>query len=62
VRVIVDRDLCDNHGLCAITAPDVFELDDEGKLVHREEVDESLRSAVEEAADGCPLQAISIAD
>ena len=61
IKVVVDRDLCQDHGQCVFAAPQVFELDEEGKLVVlQEEVDESLRDAVEEAADVCPVQAITI--
>lgn len=61
LKVIVDKDLCQDHGQCVFAAPDVFELDDEGHLVVlAEEPDESLRTAVEDAADVCPVQAIRI--
>ena len=61
IRVIVDRDVCQNHGQCVFAAPQVFELDEEGELVVLDdEPDESLRDAVEEAADVCPVQAITI--
>jgi ferredoxin len=32
LRVVVDRDLCDSHGLCAASAPEVFELGDDDQL------------------------------
>jgi ferredoxin len=61
LRVIVDRDICQNHGQCVFAAPQVFELDEEGELVLLDdEPDESLRAAVEEASDVCPTQAITI--
>jgi len=61
IKVIVDRDVCQNHGQCVFAAPQVFEVDEEGELVVLdEEPDESLREAVEEAADVCPVQAITI--
>jgi len=61
IRVVVDRDVCQDHGQCVFAAPQVFELDEEGKLVVlQDEVDESLRDNVEEAADVCPVQAITI--
>jgi ferredoxin len=61
IRVVVDRDVCQDHGQCVFAAPQVFELDEEGKLVVlQDEVDESLRDVVEEAADVCPVQAITI--
>ncbi len=62
MRVVVDPAKCADHGQCVFAAPEVFQLDDDGKLVYQQDVDESLRDAVEEAADVCPLQAISIED
>jgi ferredoxin len=63
IKVVVDRDLCQDHGQCVFAAPQVFELDEEGTLVVlQEEVGEDLRDAVEEAADVCPVQAITIED
>jgi ferredoxin len=61
LKVIVDRDVCQNHGQCVFAAPQVFELDEEGELmVLDDEPDESLRAPVEEAADVCPTQAITL--
>ena len=61
IKVVVDRDLCQNHGQCVFAAPQVFELDDEDELVVlQDEVGEDLRANVEEAADVCPTQAITI--
>ena len=61
ITVRVDRDVCQDHGQCVFAAPQVFELDEEGELVVLDdEPDESLRDAVEEAADVCPVQAITI--
>ena len=63
MKVYVDRDKCADHGQCVFAAPDVFQLDPEGKLVYdAHELDEDQRDAVEEAADVCPLQAITIED
>jgi ferredoxin len=62
MRVVVDPAKCADHGQCVFAAPEVFQLDDDGKLVYQQDVDESLRDAVEEAADVCPLQAITIED
>jgi ferredoxin len=61
IKVLVDMDVCQNHGQCVFSAPQVFELDDDGTLVVLQgEVGEDLRDAVEEAADVCPVQAITI--
>jgi ferredoxin len=61
IKVVVDLDVCQNHGQCVFSAPQVFELDDDGDLVQLQaEVGDDLRDAVEEAADVCPVQAITI--
>ena len=61
IKVVVDLDLCQNHGQCVFAAPQVFELDEEGELVVlQDEVGEDLRANVEEAADVCPTQAITV--
>ena len=62
IRVVVDRDICQDHGQCVFAAPQVFELDDDGKLdvSSRTRSTRTLRANVEEAADVCPAQAITI--
>ncbi|MGW7414046.1 ferredoxin [Streptomyces sp. NPDC054863] len=62
MKVVVDIDICKDHGQCVFAAPEVFQLDDGGKLVYVAQPDESLREDVEDAADVCPLQAITIED
>lgn len=60
MKIIVDMNLCQDHGQCAIAAPDVFRMNDEGKLEYEELADDARRLEVEEAADVCPVQAILI--
>lgn len=62
MRVTVDLDLCQDHGQCAIAAPVVFQMNDDGKLVYDGTPDDSQRFEVEQAADVCPVQAILIGD
>jgi ferredoxin len=62
MRVSVDFKLCADHGQCAIAAPDIFRIDDEGHLVFEENPDRALRADAEDAADACPEQAITIFD
>lgn len=62
MHVSVDRVKCDNHGQCTFSAPTVFRLNNAGILEYDENVDDSLRADVEEAADVCPMQAIIITD
>ena len=62
MHVVVDLNLCKDHGQCVIAAPEIFTLDDNGKLVYIEDPDDSLLPAAEDAADVCPEQAITIED
>jgi ferredoxin len=63
MRVIVDLTICDLHGLCVDTAPEVFEIADDGALkVLLESPPEEMRSRVEKAARECPTGAITIVD
>ena len=60
-KVVVDLDVCQDHGQCVFAAPEVFQLDDAGRLVVlAEEPDDALRARCEDAADVCPVQAITI--
>ncbi|WP_460062417.1 ferredoxin [Streptomyces sp. YKOK-I1] len=60
MKVVVDMNKCQDHGQCVFAAPDVFQLDDNGRLAYVSDPDDALRDEVEEAADVCPLQAIRI--
>ncbi len=69
MRVRVDLIKCQDHGQCVYSAPEVFSLDDDGKLALRHqasdewesgELDDGMRDDLEEAADVCPMQAISV--
>lgn len=58
MKISVDRIKCQNHGLCAISAPSHFELDTAGELQYHESFDEEHIDDIEDAIDSCPLQAI----
>jgi ferredoxin len=62
VRVHVDRGKCAVHGQRAYAAPEVFEIGEDGELVFQAEPGPGQREAVEEAADVCPMQAITVED
>lgn len=55
---VVDKDLCIGCGLCPSIAPEVFEMEDDGKAVAI--VAETSDPAAQEAADSCPVAAISL--
>jgi ferredoxin len=60
MKVIVDMNLCQDHGQCAIAAPEVFRINDDGKLEYDATPGDAMRDFVEEAADVCPVQAILV--
>jgi ferredoxin len=62
MHVTVDLSLCQDHGQCAIAAPEVFRIDDDGKLQYDGDPDDAMLDFVEEAADVCPVQAILVGD
>jgi ferredoxin len=62
VRVHGDLARCEAHGICETLAPEVFQLDDDDVLHYDPRPDEALRSKVEQAIAGCPVQAIRLED
>ncbi len=59
IQVTVDRALCIGSGDCVDTAPDVFQLDDEGKSVVLDP-DAAGTDEIVEAAQNCPVTAIFV--
>ena len=60
-RLIADRDTCQGYGNCITGAPDVYDIDDDGKVVLLvETIEDSDRARVAEAARSCPVSALSI--
>lgn len=63
MRVKVDWERCQGHGVCAGEAPEVFALRDDGELeLLQEQPPEALRAKVESAVRFCPTQAIAISE
>ena len=63
MRVVVDRDLCQGHGVCESEAPDVFSVDKAGNLtVLDESPPDTRRAQVEQAVKFCPTHALRIED
>jgi len=61
MRAKVDADLCTACGLCEEIAPEVFEANEEGiAQVKVDEIPEELQESAQEAADQCPVEAITI--
>ena len=61
MKVIADYDRCEGHGLCTHEAPDIFELDDDGDLVHHFEgtdIPADQHDAASSAVSACPVAAL----
>jgi ferredoxin len=61
VKIVVDRDLCEGHGMCEAMAHEFFELDDDDELrVLDETPSEEHRGELAAATASCPVQALSL--
>jgi ferredoxin len=58
-HVEVDRSVCIGSGMCVITAPGGFELDS-ARQSHPADPETDANEKVLEAAEGCPVEAITI--
>ena len=62
-RVVVDRDLCQGHGVCESEADGVFSVSKDGTLtVLDESPAHERRAAVEAAVKYCPTHALTIVE
>ena len=62
-RIVVDRDLCQGHGVCEGEAPEVFSVSKKGELtVLDERPPDGQRAAVDAAVKYCPTHALSLVD
>jgi ferredoxin len=57
-RIVIDRSLCSGFGACTELAPEIFELEPGGLASAR--VGESADPVVLEAANACPMGAITV--
>lgn len=61
MQVAIDANLCTGCTLCCDIAADVFEMGDDGLAkVKVADVADSAEAAAKEAADSCPVSAISV--
>lgn len=59
LEVSVDQDLCISCGLCVSSCPDIFHWNKAEKAdAADKKVNEDLEDCVQDAADGCPTDAI----
>ena len=63
MRIVVDRDLCQGHGVCESEAPDVFAVPRNGQVdVRDERPPEAQRAKVAMAVKYCPTHALKIVE
>ena len=63
MRVVADLDKCQGHGLCRMSAPEVFDVtDDEGQVIVNfdGEIPADLEDGAALGVDSCPEIALSI--
>ena len=60
MKAVVDEETCTGCGLCSDTCPEVFELDGDVAKVKADPVPSEAEGACREAAEGCPVEAITI--
>jgi ferredoxin len=66
VKIVVDADLCTGHARCAVFAPSVYPLDDDGFNALRDQGEVQVAPEHEAEAragcEACPEGAISLVD
>ena len=63
MRIVIDLDFCQGHGVCMGEAPEVFEVGDDNKVKLIDPTPpDGLREKVELAAQYCPTSAIKVED
>jgi ferredoxin len=61
MRATVDSDTCTGCELCVQTCPEIFEMTDDGVArAKATDVASEHQECCREAAEGCPVEAISI--
>jgi len=60
MMAIVDANTCTGCGLCSDICPEVFELTDDVATVKADVVPEESENTCREAAESCPVEAISL--
>lgn len=64
MKIDVSTSGCQGHGVCAMTAPDLFDLSDEdGHAIPRlDPVPTALHDDAQMAAEACPERAITLGE
>jgi len=60
MKVIVNKDICIGCTLCVQSCPGVFRMEQDKAIVHLDSVTKEFESCSRQAADECPVTAITI--
>lgn len=60
MKVVVNKDLCVGCGTCAAVAPDLFEMQEDGKAEFIGELNDENMETVKRAMQMCPTTAIEM--
>ncbi|MDD5772231.1 MAG: ferredoxin [bacterium] len=60
MKAKINKELCTGDGLCVETCPEVFEMDGDTARVKINKIPEIFEGKCQEAAEGCPSEAISV--
>ena len=62
MRISIDSETCQGHGRCALVAPGLFDVDDDGKavLLAPGDIPATLEPDARQAFANCPERAITI--
>ncbi len=60
MKAIVDQEICTGCGLCPDTCPEVFEMEGDVARAKVDVVPPEAEDACREAAESCPVEAISL--
>lgn len=60
MKAVIDNDLCTGCGLCPLACPEVFKMEVDYAVAYTDPVPENMKESCRDAADECPIEAISI--